>query len=1034
MQLRNRQIRQGIGFLAHFMFLALLTVLALGPHGQAHAQTEPTPDNAMAMRWWNTLNAEQMVAALFGDSATADEQTAAKKMYAGLDANTKRLVNEAAEDIYGDGGHDSVGAWWETLNCELMRVAAGDGNTHDPGSPYCAHYPGSGAAKLLGATQKAHVDTVGQALLGRSDPGLFVPDNDMAMRWWNTLNADQMVAALFGDSATADQQTAAKKMYADLDPSTRELVHDATSAIYGDGGHDSVGAWWETLNCELMRVAAGDGNTHDPSSPYCAHYPGSGAATLLGAMQKDHVDTVGQALLDRSDPGVFPPDNAMAMRWWNTLNAEQMVAALFGDNATADQQTAAKKMYAELDPETKKLVHDATYAIYGDGGHDSVGAWWETLNCELMRVAAGDGNTHDPNSPYCAHYPGSGHARILGDEQKDHVDTVGQALLDRSDPGLFVPDNDMAMRWWNTLNAEQMVAALFGDNATTDQQTAAKKMYADLDPPTRELVNDAAAEIYGDGGHDSVGAWWETLNCELMRVAAGDGNTHDPSSPYCAHYPGSGAAKLLGAMQKTHVDTVGMALLDRSDPGVFPPVGERIRRVARVLVPAVARVMLSSTMDAVSRRVDGRLSGSDVDAAGLNLAGAGNLPDALAFHGKAVQEGAGLARLLARSSLVLPLNGAGNPGGLTLWGSGDYRNVSGAGDGIDWEGNVVSGHLGSDVMLRRNLLAGLSLSYSKGAIDYTDRIGADPRQGEYNADLTSLNPYVGWMLDSGIKVWATAGHGWGKVKLTHEDSADEHASDLTQWSAVLGAAGTLYSSGDRAKGSETAVNLKGEGALARAEVHESDNMEEITSTVTRLRLALEGTHTRQLGAGAVLTPSLELGVLADGGDGQTGTGVEIGGGVKFMEASLGLTVEGRGRALLGHGGDAEEWSVGGALRLDPGVRGQGWSLGIEPSWGLSQRGMEDLWQQGLSTTEDRSADTAMRVAGELGYNVAAFGGRGRMTPYAGFLVSEHGTREYRAGARARVASSLTLALQGTQRRQPHDPVEHGFTLRASVHW
>ena len=56
-----------------------------------------------------------------------------------------------------------------------MRVAAGDGNTKDPMSSYCTHYPGSGFAKILSAEAKAHVDDVGKALLYRGDPGLFVP-------------------------------------------------------------------------------------------------------------------------------------------------------------------------------------------------------------------------------------------------------------------------------------------------------------------------------------------------------------------------------------------------------------------------------------------------------------------------------------------------------------------------------------------------------------------------------------------------------------------------------------------------------------------------------------------------------------------------------------------------------------------------------------------------------------------------------------------------------------------------------------------
>ena len=134
------------------------------------------------------------------------------------------------------------------------------------------------------------------------------------------------------------------------------------------------------------------------------------------------------------------------------------------------------------------------------------------------------------------------------------------------------PDVDYAMRWWNVLTPDQMVAALHGDMATDDQDAAARKMYADLDDATKALVNAAAAEIYDpDADYASVGDWWETLDCRLMRVAAGDGITADPMSPYCAHYPGSGFAKILSDDAKAHVDYVGMALLYRDDPGRFIP-------------------------------------------------------------------------------------------------------------------------------------------------------------------------------------------------------------------------------------------------------------------------------------------------------------------------------------------------------------------------------------------------------------------------------------------------------------------------------
>ncbi len=739
----------------------------------------------------------------------------------------------------------------------------------------------------------------------------------------------------------------------------------------------------------------------------------------------------GQAHAQTDDP---PADDEAAMRWWDELTPQQRAAALHGDEPTADQRTAAANPYADLDAETKGLVNDTAEAIDGDGEAASVGAWWWGLDCRLRRVAAGDGNTDDPDSPYCAHYPGSGRTPLLGDAEKARVDEVGQALLERMDPGVYPPDIAPAMRWWDALDPTQRVLALHGSTATQEETASARNIYADLEPETKRQVNDTARGIYGAGNFDSVGAWWQSLDCRLRRVATGDDNTDDASSPYCAHYPGSGQSPTLDDMHREHVNTVGMALLGRSDPGVYPPPRERVARVNRVLLPAVARAVLSSTSNAVSDRVNSRLSGSKALPARLSLGGNPNALLALADSGKAIGEGRiDLGRFLGGSSFVLNAFGSG-PGGLALWGSGDYQDLSGGAADVDWEGSVVSGHLGTDVLLKRNLLAGLSLSHSKGTLDYTERIGVEPRQGDHETTLTSLNPYVGWMLDSGVRVWAMAGHGWGRVRVNHDDSEDAHTSDLTQWSGALGADGTVYSSSDLLPGGETAVTLKGQGALARAEVHGSGNMDEVTATVNRLRLALEGRHTRRFDSGGLLTPSLELGVLADGGAGETGAGFEIGGALRYQEPSLGLTVEGRGRMLVAHGGDHEEWGAGGSLRLDPGTSGRGFSLSLAPSWGLLQNGVDRLWQHGLAGTATGSADAAMRMTGEVGYGLSAFGGRGVLTPYTGFVLSGRGTKEYRTGARLRMVSSFDLALQGTRRERPYEATEHRLGLRASIRW
>jgi hypothetical protein len=133
----------------------------------------------------------------------------------------------------------------------------------------------------------------------------------------------------------------------------------------------------------------------------------------------------------------------------------------------------------------------------------------------------------------------------------------------------MVTSPDYAVRWWNSLSPDQMVAALYGDTATDEQAAAAKKMHADLDFATTYHVDLAATKINGHLTFDSVGAWWESLNCQLMRIAAGDGNTADSMSAFCAHYPGSDHEKILGEEALAHVHKVGMALLGRTDPGMF---------------------------------------------------------------------------------------------------------------------------------------------------------------------------------------------------------------------------------------------------------------------------------------------------------------------------------------------------------------------------------------------------------------------------------------------------------------------------------
>ena len=61
-----------------------------------------------------------------------------------------------------------------------------------------------------------------------------------------------------------------------------------------------------------------------------------------------------------------------------------------------------------------------------------------------------------------------------------------------------------------------------------------------------------------------------------------------------------------------------------------------------------------------------------------------------------------------------------------------------------------------------------------------------------------------------------------------------------------------------------------------------------TADVTRLRLGLEGTwRGLEIGTGT-LEPRLELGVRHDGGDAETGFGLDLGGGLAWSDPGTGI--------------------------------------------------------------------------------------------------------------------------------------------------
>ena len=466
---------------------------------------------------------------------------------------------------------------------------------------------------------------------------------------------------------------------------------------------------------------------------------------------------------------------------------------------------------------------------------------------------------------------------------------------------------------------------------------------------------------------------------------------------------------------------------------------ERLARASHTILPEMARATGDATNRVIAERA-ARMTASTGEAASHARVAGSTLDRALYSNQRAIEDGTFDAKqLLAGSSFLLPLNETAHAtpngvGALAAWGSGDWRKLSGGGDGaVDWDGEVVGVHVGVDARLRTDLLAGLSVSWSEGQFDYTDN-GEDgtPRDGAYQHRMTSVHPYLGWTAPGGLSVWATVGYGVGDIEIADDEIADEQSSDTTMKTVGAGAGKTLLSDDGLIAGGVTTLKLKGDASFTRTEVEGRGLIDALSLDTSRLRLSLEGGHEHRLDGGGSLTPSVELVVRHDGGDGVTGSGLELGGELQYRDPATGLTVSGHGRWLAAHSGGLDEWGIGGLVRLDPGTDKRGLSFSLGPAWGETESGGRRLWEDGAAGLTANDDAPAARFDAEIGYGLPALGGKSVLTPYSALTLAGEGARHYRVGSRLELGPSATMGIEAERRESGAGAPDHGVMLRAQL--
>ena len=419
---------------------------------------------------------------------------------------------------------------------------------------------------------------------------------------------------------------------------------------------------------------------------------------------------------------------------------------------------------------------------------------------------------------------------------------------------------------------------------------------------------------------------------------------------------------------------------------------------------------------------------------------------------------------LTGTSFALTGGSAEAGGFASLWGRGAISRFDGREGDLTLDGEVTTGLMGADWAAER-WTAGLAVGHARGTGGYREGgdcnpdasyPGASGCAGQVEATLTGLWPYAGLKLTDRLSAWAAAGYGAGELKLTPGGETNggktdgPFMADLTMAMVAAGMRGEVLTPPPEGG---LALAVKGDVRFTRtaSEATKDANggeLEAATADVWLVRTGIEGSRRFAPGgdaAGMVLTPSFEIGVRLDGGDAESGLGVDLGGGLAFAAPKQGIALDLRARGLVAHeAAGFREWGAGASLAWDPRPSSdRGLALTLRQSWGGSPTGGMDalLGRETLAgLAANDNGDTtagAGRLEAELGYGIALFGGGFTGTPHLGVGLSDTG-RDYQLGWRLTSARrgdpGFEVGLATTRREADNADSEHGIALRVVLRW
>ena len=337
----------------------------------------------------------------------------------------------------------------------------------------------------------------------------------------------------------------------------------------------------------------------------------------------------------------------------------------------------------------------------------------------------------------------------------------------------------------------------------------------------------------------------------------------------------------------------------------------------------------------------------------------------------------------------MPLIGIGSAAvSWGVWGGADYWSFASEPEQGAYDGDMTSGYIGVDAR-GEAWVAGVAVSHAQADVSY-EFAGAAHGTGILETELTTVHPYVQWSPHERARMWAILGFGTGEALAVRDGAEPGDPADLSMSMGVAGLRFDLGSPG----GLDLAV--RGDAGLASLETGDGlAAVEDLSVGVHQVRLGLEASWAWQLGGGT-LAPFLDIGGRFDGGDGQTGGGVEIAGGLRYRSPMVGLEVKGRTLATHAAEGHSEN-GVSAMVVVGPSQDGSGWTLSLAPRWGGVTDVTDLLWRRDYRRGLGGGEAPRWGLTGRVGYGAALAERPGLVTPFGEFDLTARDRRRLRFG-------------------------------------